>query len=310
VLATNSYGDSLTSTAGNGAIIYTVPDAPTDLQDLPLVTNGNQIGLQWVEGAADGGTPVIDYTVLYDHGGQNGVFVTLASGIVPETYTAIGLVTGTSYTFKVFARNNFGESLHSAELTVLAAQIPDKPEPPTTVVDGANVNVQWVAPFDQGSPITGYKVYIRTVLDTYILDLTYCDGADAAIMAQMYCPIPIADLRAADYNLPWSSSIYAKFIAFNVYGDSLESDVGNGAVIMTYPDKPLLLQEVYAERTSTTLGLQWTEGAANGGSTVLDYTVNYAEGLFGTYVELQSGVLLTEYTAVGLTPGETYSFRV
>jgi len=57
--------------------------------------------------------------------------------------------------------------------------------------------------------------------------------------------------------VPWGSHIYAKVIAFNVYGDSQESQVGNGAIILTYPDAPVNVQELYAGRSATTLGLQW-----------------------------------------------------
>jgi hypothetical protein len=117
-------------------------------------------------------------------------------------------------------------------------------------------------------------------------------------------------LIASIYNLDWGSSINVKVIAFNLYGDSAESEVGDGAIILTNPDAPVTLIEVYAERSATSLGLSWDEGVENGGSPVIDYTVNYAVGTFGSYVELMSGVLLTEYTATGLTSGETYSFKI
>lgn len=112
------------------------------------------------------------------------------------------------------------------------------------------------------------------------------------------------------YTLPWGSSIYAKVIAYNIYGDSAESSVGNGALIRTNPDAPVNLAEIYAERTADSLGISWDLGAENGGSVVLDYTITYAIGDFGTYVELASGVLATSYTVNSLTPGEKYSFRV
>jgi len=50
-----------------------------------------------------------------------------------------------------------------------------------------------------------------------------------------------------------------------------QSDPGNGAVIITNPDAPILLAENYSLRTATSLGLMWSEGPSNGGSTVLDY---------------------------------------
>jgi len=66
ITAVNYYGPSVESLPGNGAIIVTVPDAPIDLENLPLITNANQIGLNWQLGLSDGGTPVIDFTLYYD----------------------------------------------------------------------------------------------------------------------------------------------------------------------------------------------------------------------------------------------------
>jgi hypothetical protein len=43
------------------------------------------------------------------------------------------------------------------------------------------------------------------------------------------------------FTLEWGASIYAKVLAYNVYGDSLISLEGNGAVIVTIPDAPLLI---------------------------------------------------------------------
>jgi hypothetical protein len=173
------------------------------------------------------------------------------------------------------------------------------------------VVIYWTAPSDQGSPITGYKVYIETsTTGVYTIDLDNCNGSDATIITNTECTIPLSELIASIYNLDWGSEINAKVIAFNLYGDSTESDVGNGAIILTNPDAPVNLIEVYAERSATSLGLSWDEGVENGGSPVIDYTVNYEIGTSGSYVELKAGVLLTEYIATGLTPGETYSFKI
>jgi hypothetical protein len=47
VAANNVLDDSDPSEAGNGAIIVTVPFAPQNLEEVPSITNKNQIGLQW-----------------------------------------------------------------------------------------------------------------------------------------------------------------------------------------------------------------------------------------------------------------------
>jgi hypothetical protein len=57
------------------------------------------------------------------------------------------------------------------------------------------------------------------------------------------------------FSLYWGDSVWAKVIATNVYGDSVESVEGNGAIIITYPDAPMFLEEVLSYRSWTTLGL-------------------------------------------------------
>ena len=68
VAASNLYGMSAYSTAGNGAIILTVPDAPVNVANNPLVTNTSRVGIVWSAGSSNGGTAVIDYRVSWDQG--------------------------------------------------------------------------------------------------------------------------------------------------------------------------------------------------------------------------------------------------
>lgn len=42
-----------------------LPDAPTQLSNVPDVTTAYQVGLSWNEGPYNGGSPVIDYEVSY-----------------------------------------------------------------------------------------------------------------------------------------------------------------------------------------------------------------------------------------------------
>lgn len=61
----------------------------------------------------------------------------------------------------------------------------------------------------------------------------------------------ISDLIKAPYHHEWGASISANVIAQNVIGDSIVSDDGNGAIILTYPDAPLDLANVPAVTTSS-----------------------------------------------------------
>ena len=47
VVATNFYGDSDFSEAGNGALTQLVPDAPVNLQNVPEITDATKIKFSW-----------------------------------------------------------------------------------------------------------------------------------------------------------------------------------------------------------------------------------------------------------------------
>ncbi len=144
--------------------------------------------------------------------------------------------------------------------------------------------ISWSAPFNGGSPLTSYTVLIRNAdAINYSAELTSCDGSNPTILNSATCNIPIATLQQPPFNLPWGSSIYAKVTATNLVNPSTESNVGNGAIILTSPDAPLSLDNVPAITDATRIGLSWIIGAANGGTAVLDYRVNWDQGT-GTYV--------------------------
>ncbi len=77
-------------------------------------------------------------------------------------------------------------------------------------------------------------------MTTYSTDLVNCDMF-ASIATT--CTIPVTVLRSSPYSLEWGSSVYAKVVAKNIYGSSIESNAGNGAIITTTPDAPFGLIE-------------------------------------------------------------------
>ena len=146
-------------------------------------------------------------------------------------------------------------------------------------------------------------IYIRKVDGvSFTVDATNCDGSNEAISTATQCSIPITTLRAGAFQLPWGSGIYAKVLAYNLYGDSDESAVGNGAVILTFPDPQINLQEEIAYRSATSITFSWSLGAANGGAEVLDFRIYY-EHTNGEWLILASEVSTQQYTATGLTAG-------
>ena len=141
---------------GNGATILTIPDSPSTPQNVPAQTTGTQITFTWSAGASNGGSSVLDYKIMYDEGRGDSVYTTLDTQEAGPSYTATLLTAGTTYSFKVYARNAQGYSLGSSPSSILAAQIPDTPSAPTTTIQGNFVKIAWTAPSAQGSPITSY----------------------------------------------------------------------------------------------------------------------------------------------------------
>lgn len=128
-----------------------------------------------------------------------------------------------------------------------------------------------------------------------------CDGQDSAIIAATECVIPVADLKAAPFELAWGGSVHAKLYATNVEGDSLTSLLGNGAIIIRDPDTPTNLIEDYSLRTETQLGLQWTE-EYDGGATIIEYRISISYDLGANFETLATSTS-TAFTVVSLTPG-------
>ena len=103
-----------------------IPDAPVSLLNNAAVTTHLVIGFTWSSGASNGGSPVIDYRISYDQ--ATSTWIPLATGITTLSFTTTNpLVEGTTYKFKVEARNVVGYSATSTEIAILAAKLPDAP---------------------------------------------------------------------------------------------------------------------------------------------------------------------------------------
>jgi hypothetical protein len=104
----------------------------------------------------------------------------------------------------------------------------------------------------------------------------------------------------------------AKIVAYNSIGDSVESPVGNGALLKLslVPDAPILNQNI-ASSTKTQIGVTWVDGVYSGGQPVEDYRLSYDQGTNGlSFITVASGILTKSYTLTGLISGNTYKIRL
>lgn len=65
-----------------------------------------------------------------------------------------------------------------------------------------------------------------------------CDGFDTTIFETQTCVVQVATLKAEPFQVPWGDGIWVKVAANNVLGDSPQSEMGNGAIIVTTPFAP------------------------------------------------------------------------
>lgn len=102
VQSTNSIGDSIDKTVGNGAQIpltLSTPGAPSNLLRTDNYLDKTQIQLGWAAPTNTGNTAIIDYRIEYAIGA--GSYQELTTGVTSVSHTATSLTPGESYKFKV-----------------------------------------------------------------------------------------------------------------------------------------------------------------------------------------------------------------
>ena len=93
---------------------------------------------------------------------NSGSYTEIASDVISTSYTQPGLTEGTSYQFRVRARNSIGLSSYSPAFTILAAISPDEPTSfvrNESLTTKTQVAFSWSAPSeDGGSTVIDYSI--------------------------------------------------------------------------------------------------------------------------------------------------------
>jgi Fibronectin type III domain len=165
VEATNTNGASSLSSEAN-TTPSTVPDAPTGVAG---ETGNGQVTVTW-NPASNGGSAVTGYSVYASttSGAENtsgtpACTSNSSGGKLPTDSCVItGLTNGTPEFFEVVATNTNGNSAASTEVSQTPSTVPDAPTGVSATAVGGDVQINWTAPNDGGSAITGYEVYDAT----------------------------------------------------------------------------------------------------------------------------------------------------
>ncbi|KAI8488689.1 Titin-like, partial [Branchiostoma belcheri] len=119
--------------------------------------------IDWDPPSKDGGKPVTNY-ILEKKEISRKTWTVIDANIVKTCYTALNLVEGNQYFFRVFAENDFGIGEPGETVAPMTAMDPiDQPDPPKRVklteVTSHTVSLAWEKPdYDGGSRVTSYIV--------------------------------------------------------------------------------------------------------------------------------------------------------
>ena len=289
VAARNSEGYSVWSPMATAAPVADaqVPDAP----GAPQLTAGNeQITVEW-DAPDDNGSPITGYVLQWLRT-QSGFTIIAGEHRTSSTqWTITGLENDTQYWVQVAARNSEGYSVWSPMATaapVADAQVPDAPGAPQLTAGNEQITVEWDAPDDNGSSITGYEVGYLMGGD----DPSYIDVDDPSTRS-----LTITGLEN-------DTQYFVAVQAENAVGDSDWSDISFATPTAQPPDAPSALR---LRPSDEQIVVDW-EAPDDNGSPITRYPVRYRKVGAGSWRRAQTSS--TRITLTDLDNGTEYEIYV
>lgn len=289
VSAINSVGTGIASLVSSAVIPATTPGTPTDVN----ATVGNsQVTLSWSAPIATGGSAITDYVIEYQP--ASGSWTTwshLASTSTSATIT--GLLNGTSYAFRVSAKNEVGTGNASiVSNSATPATVPSAPTSVNATKGAGQVSLTWTAPSSNGgSAILDYLIEYRAGNGSWLVFNHTASNATSTIVT----------------GLTNGTSYTFRVSAINSAGTSSASSISSAATPLTTPDSPTNLSVTSGD---TEVTLTWDAPVQNGGSAITNYLVEYkvSQGSWTSFS--RSATTETVARVTGLSNGSTYTFRV
>ncbi len=275
------------------------PGAPGVVTGVTGTQGVGQISLTWSAPVSNGGSSITDYIVQYSSD-SGSTWITHANAASTSTSRVVtGLSAGTSYTFRVLAKNTIGNGPYStASAAVSTAAVPGAPGTPTpTASQNTQVPLSWTAAANNGSAITDYVIQYSTSATFASSVTTFADGTSASTSATVT-------------GLSNGTTYYFRVAAVNAVGTGPYSSISTSAVPSTAPDAPTSVSGTPNGQTTSTV--TWTAPASNGGSSIDGYKIEYALSPYSSYTvfNANTGTTATSISVTGLNNGGSYKFRV
>ncbi len=293
VRAKNSvgWGGWSPSASATPATTATVPAAPAP----PTLAPGNgRIVVSWAVPTSNGGAAISDYDVQYKLGSVTGWTDAHYNGTGTST-TLSSLTNGQRYDVQVRAKNAVGWSDWSTAAAATPDAKPGKPAAPTVTVLGAtSLRVNWTAPANTGSALTGYTLQQRAN-----------NGTDWS---------PVSGVSGTSHDVtgltPGTAHVF-RVLATNAAGDGAWSDSSSPVTPSAAPAAPAAPAIPTLRPGDRQLEVSWHAPGSDGGSTITGYNIQYRAGASGAWTRhgaTDAGSTTT--TISGLTNGQDYQVQV
>ena len=299
VVTPGNNADTISFAYTEPAPVITVPGAPTSLA-ATAETGGTSMALSWTAPANDGGDAVSDYEVRYEAGTSVSASVAwTALGQTTTTHTVSSLDKGTEYTFEVRAVNSQGGGAADSVTETTSTTLPGAPTSLMATADsnGTSMELDWTAPIDDGgSPITEYQYRYTTGTST---GGTWTD-TDSTTTA-----FTISGLTV---NTEYTFQVRT---LTDVGNSQSNPSITETTADLSVPDAPTNLTAT-AQTGGRRVELDWDAPSDDGGDTITDYEVRYAEGttIPNSTAWNSTGSTTTSDTVTGLDKGTQYTFEV
>jgi subtilisin family serine protease len=275
----------------------TLPSAP---RSLVASAGVNRATLTWTAPTQAGTGGVSDYVVEYSSN-DGSSWTTFPDGVSTTTSAVVtGLVNGTTYSFRVSARNDAGTGPASGVVRT-AVGVPSAPGGVDGTPGPSQVGLAWSVPGETGgSPITDYVVEYRA--DDESPWSTFADGVSTATVATVT-------------GLTNGVAYRFRVSATNAVGTGSPST--SVTVVPWQADAPSVPRDLVVEAVmATSMVLEWRAPTTDGGSPVLSYEVDQSTNDGATWSpsvltgreERPAGVHAA--TVYALESGREYRFRV
>lgn len=272
----------------------TLPDVPDQVTGLDFDWSGTTSGsLSWGT-PANNGDAIDSYQV--DRQTNGGSWTTIASADAASPLAVTGLTAGTTYGFRVRAKNGAGFGPFSSTYSTSSGTAPATPNAPSaSVTSDTTVRLTWTAPSNGGSSLTAWGVYRSDDGGSTWTTLTeVLTGTTLAYTVQGLAPASTHRYRIRARNaIGWSAYSAAT-------GNVTQTSSGTTA--------PTIVDTDYASTSREAINIDWAKPSTNA-KTVDHYTAQYAPHGSTSWVTFYTGTALTANTPK-LAPFTQYDFRV